>query len=105
MEEDRLQRARDAIREADREMARCFERRMAAVRDIAACKRERGLPIQDPAQERAVIERGRAWIESEELRGYYEAFIREVMALSRQYQGRLMDGSDPLHRSPGEEKA
>ena len=51
MEEGKLTEARAAIGEADREMARLFVRRMEAVREIAAYKRERGLPILDAAQE------------------------------------------------------
>ena len=95
MDEDRLQAVRAAIGEVDREMAALFVRRMAAVREIAACKRERGLPILDEAQERRVIERNLAWIEPEELRGHYVNFLRGLMDVAKDYQRELLDGCLP----------
>ena len=42
-----LEQARAIISEADREMAKVFEKRMAAVRTVAAYKKANGLPITD----------------------------------------------------------
>ena len=92
MEEERLLAAREAIAEADREMARLFEKRMQAAAEIAAYKRERGLPILDAAQEKRVIERDLGYIETDALRGLYVQFIRGVMDVSKKYQRRLMEG-------------
>ena len=92
MDDNRLQAARAAIGEADREMARLFLKRMEAARDIAAYKRERGLPIVDAAQERVVIERNLALIGDDELRGLYVRFLQNVMDVSKIYQRRLMEG-------------
>ena len=44
---DELQQARVEIDAVDQEMARLFERRMAACRQVAQYKRERSLPILD----------------------------------------------------------
>lgn len=55
---DELQQARVEIDAVDQEMARLFERRMAACRQVAQYKKERGLPILDANREAAVIERG-----------------------------------------------
>ena len=90
MDEDRLQAARKVIGEVDRDMARLFMKRMEAVRDIAAYKREKGLAIQDAAQERAVIERNLSYIDNDELRELYVQFLRQVMEVSKAYQRRLM---------------
>ena len=90
MNDERLEKAREAIAEADREMARLFAVRMEAVRQIAIYKREKGLPVYDPAQERRVIERGLACVEEESLRGPYEEFIRGVMDVSIRYQEKLL---------------
>ena len=95
MDDERLLKAREVIAEADRDMARCFVKRMEAVREIAACKRERGLPILDEAQERRVIERNLAWIEPEELRGHYVNFLRGLMDVAKDYQRELLDGCLP----------
>ncbi|MBQ3955323.1 MAG: chorismate mutase, partial [Clostridia bacterium] len=43
--------ARRTISEVDLEMAALFSRRMEAVKRIAAYKKERGLPVYDPARE------------------------------------------------------
>ncbi len=87
-----LNRARSEIAEADRQIAALFERRMAAVREVAAYKKEHGLPVYDPKQEEAVLARSAQYIRDPELRSYYVRLIEETMALSRQYQHRLMDG-------------
>ena len=93
MDDERLLKAREIIAEADREMARCFVRRMEAAREIAAYKRAHGLPIQDAAQEQVVIARGLACVESEDLRDSYVQFIRGVIEVCKQYQRRLLEDS------------
>ena len=90
MNDERLWKARETIAEADREMARLFEKRMDAVREIAAYKRENGLPVLDRTQEEAVIARGLAQIESDDLRDLYVKYIRSVMEISKEYQRSLM---------------
>ena len=50
-----IEKARREINECDREMARLFEKRMAAVYEVARYKQERGLPVEDLAREGEVI--------------------------------------------------
>ena len=92
MEENRLLEARAAIAAADREMARLFIQRMEATREIAAYKRERGLPILDAAQEARVIERNLAYIPMDDLREPYMQFLEGAMTASKSYQRRLLEG-------------
>lgn len=92
MNDELLKQARENIAEADREMARCFIKRMEASRAIASYKQERGLPILDKAQEQAVIERGLRYLGSKELEEFYIPFIKSVMEASKQYQRRLLAG-------------
>lgn len=92
MSEDRLAKARAEINEADREMARLFEKRMAAAREIAAYKREKGLPILDAERERQVIRQNQAMIRDDSLRDFYVRFLQDVMDISKAYQHRLMQG-------------
>lgn len=87
-----IEKARKAINEADKEMARLFSDRMNAVRDVAAYKAEHGLPIFDAEREAEVVARGAAIIEDEEIREYYVNFLKYTMELSKQYQHRLMSG-------------
>ena len=73
--------ARDEIRETDRMMAELFQKRMKAVRDIAAYKKEHGLPVFDEQQEKRVLE-------------HNLSFMKAAMAVSRQYQESLIKGDD-----------
>ena len=87
-----LEKAREEIKEADKGIAKLFVRRMRAVEDVAAYKKEHGLPVYDAAQERRVIERNCEYIEDDVIRDYYTRFLENTMALSRAYQSRLLEG-------------
>lgn len=54
---DALEQARAEIDTVDAQLAALFERRMAAVLQVAEYKRAHGLPIYDAAREAAVLER------------------------------------------------
>ena len=93
---DLLQEARTIINQVDAQMAALFVQRMRAAEMVAQYKKIHALPILDKAREEAVIRRNAALVEDEALRELYIAFLRETMALSRQYQHRLLSaGSDP----------
>lgn len=87
-----LEAARREIQETDRQMADLFQRRMRAVRDVAAYKKEKGLPILDEDQERRVLERNSSYISDQTLMEYYLRFMRETILISREYQGQLIFG-------------
>ena len=89
--EDKLQEAREKIRRADEQIAAQFVRRMEAVRAIAAYKQERGMPIYDAAREQALLARGSALIEDEDLVPSYQAFLAAVLRISKEYQARQME--------------
>ncbi|MBQ2749890.1 MAG: chorismate mutase [Clostridia bacterium] len=89
---DKLEQARNIIREADKEMAALFEKRMHAARMVAEYKIEHGLPVYDAAQEARVIERNTALIEDETLKDFYVEYIQNTMAVSRSMQHRIMEG-------------
>ena len=86
--QDCLQRARKTINEVDAQMAELFEKRMEAVRQVLAYKKEHNLPILDAAREQAVIEKGCARIQDPVLKPYYEELLVKQMELSRRYQKR-----------------
>ena len=89
---DRLQKARETINRVDAEMARLFEERLCAAREVAEYKKEHGLPILDAAREAAVLERGAALIEDASLKEYYVSFQKGLMAVCRSYQSLLLEG-------------
>lgn len=86
-----LQAARAEIDQIDREMAELFCRRMRAAEAVAAFKGARGLPILDATREADIISR-RAEQVPEELRGFYINYLKDTMAVSRQYQRYLLSG-------------
>lgn len=90
-----LEEARREIRETDRLMAELFQKRMETVRSVAAYKKERGLPVLDKEQEKRVLELNTSYITDEVLRQYYLVFMKNTMAVSRQYQQDLIRGEVP----------
>ncbi len=87
-----LDKARQAINDADREIARLFEQRMDAVRQVADYKKEHGIPVEDKAREEHIIRKNAAYIENEEYRSFYVSFLRNTIELSKSMQHRLLDG-------------
>ena len=86
---NQLEEARSIINEVDAQMAELFLRRMEAARMVSHYKREHGLPILDARREEQVIAQNAARIPDETLRGYYVEFLKNTMALSREYQQHL----------------
>ena len=87
-----LQEIREKIRTADEEMAELFVRRMEAAREIAAYKKERGLPVEDKEQEARVLESRSALIEDPLMRSFYVCFLQNTMDVSKYWQHRLLEG-------------
>ena len=90
-----LEEARKEIRETDRMMAELFLKRMEAVRSIAAYKKEHVLPVTDKEQEKKVLELNSSYIKDDVLRQYYLIFMKNTIAVSRQYQEDLIKGDIP----------
>lgn len=90
--EDSLKHARSIIDETDREIARLFEKRMSAVKEVADYKKSRGMLIYDPVREGEKILRAAEGIENDEIKEYYKRFLGETMRVSREYQRKLLDG-------------
>lgn len=87
-----LEKVRQAINEADHEIARLFEQRMEAVRLVAAYKKEHGIPVEDITREEHIIRTNAACIENEEYRSYYVSFLQSAIQQSKKLQHRLLDG-------------
>lgn len=81
-----LRSARQEIDRIDAELARLYTERMAAVREIAARKREAGLPVFDPAREREVLASAAARMADPALRPGYLALLRQLMDQSKRLQ-------------------
>ena len=86
-----LAQCREEINRIDEAMARLFEERMRVAEQVAAYKKEHGLPVYDAEREKAVLERNSSFLSAEELKPYYRAFQEKVMEVSRAYQTRQME--------------
>ena len=98
---DALEHARAEIDEVDAQLAALFERRMAAVLQVAEYKRAHGLPIFDAAREAAVLEKAAARIHAPALRPYYKDHVQNMMDVAKQYEALLLARTAPPIRRGG----
>ena len=87
---DALEQARAEIDTVDAQLAALFERRMAAVLQVAEYKRAHGLPIYDAAREAAVLEKAAARIQQPALRPYYKDHVQHMLDLAKQYEAAVL---------------
>lgn len=87
-----LDEIRKGINDIDTRLAELFEKRMQLSREVFEFKKEKGLPISDPAREAEVIKRTSELIEDEAIKEYFINFQHKLMDLSKDYQTRLMKG-------------
>lgn len=88
---NKLEQARAVINEVDSEMAKLFEKRMLAVKEVIEYKLENSLEIYDASREEAVIERNLKLIQNPDLKEFYREYIINMMKLSKQYQQKIKD--------------
>lgn len=81
---------REEIDVIDRQLVALLERRMDTAAGIAACKRERGLPVLDEGREAEKLAAVRAQCRPETADGIAGVF-ETVMAESRAYQTALLE--------------
>ena len=84
-----LQECRSGIDRINREMERLFCERMQLCAEVAAYKKEKGLPILDPAREREILA-SVAESAPSELSAYVRSYFASMMEISRAYQSRLI---------------
>ena len=87
---DALEQARAEIDAVDAQLAALFERRMAAVLQVARYKQAHGLPIFDAAREAAVLEKAAARIQDPALRPYYRDHVQDLMDTAKQYEAAVL---------------
>ncbi len=83
------------IDEIDSELVKLFKERMEVSRNIAECKREKGLPVYDPLREREKLSSVSGMLE-EEFKSYGEALYSLLFELSRAYQRKNLNGESAL---------
>ena len=98
---DALEQARAEIDTVDAQLAALFERRMAAVLQVAEYKRAHGLPIYDAAREAAVLEKAAARIQQPALRPYYKDHVQHMMDLAKQYEAAVLGRNRAAYQGGG----
>ena len=83
-----LEECRSGINRINHEMLRLFTERMELAGEIAAYKKEKGLPILDPTREREILAEVAENVPSE-LSAYARSYFSSLMEISRAYQSRL----------------
>ena len=84
-----LEKARQTIDSVDTQMAELFEKRMEAIKLIAAYKQMQGLPVEDLQREKEVIENKSLRLSDSALLPYYVDFLHSVMDISKKMQYEL----------------
>ena len=87
---NKLEQARQTIDRVDREMARLYEQRMDAVKDVLSYKKENNLPVFDGTREAQVLEKHKEYIHNDAYMPYYMEFLKDVMKNSKEYQKSLL---------------
>ena len=90
-----LQEIRAQIDGIDDELVRLFERRMALAGDVAAYKREQGLPVSDRTREREIVSRVTQGMD-EQNTAYTKVLFSTLFDLSRSAQDRALQGPSAL---------
>ena len=87
---NKLENARKTINQIDQEMAALYEKRMNAVQEVLAYKKENGHPVFDASREQEVIERNLEHIQNPDYKLFYKDFLHHVMENSKDYQKTLL---------------
>ncbi|MBQ8954410.1 MAG: chorismate mutase [Clostridia bacterium] len=88
-----LTESRKIISDIDGQIVPLFVKRMEAAAEVAAYKKKAGLPVLDRSREALVLDRVAA-LAGEDFGGYARALYECVMALSRDYQQKLLEADE-----------
>ena len=92
-----LQEIREQLDTIDDQMTQLFARRMRLVKDVAAYKKEHGLPILDSGRERGIVNRV-SLAAGEDLEHYTKLLYQTVFSVSRAYQAEQLHPESSLTR-------
>lgn len=90
--------SRRKIDRIDRELVALFSARMQISADVAAYKRQNGLPVTDAAREAALLDRV-ATLSPAQTADYTRTLYTNIMALSRAFQHTKLNADTPLAQS------
>ena len=90
-----LQDIREQLDQIDDQMIDLFSKRMRLVSEVAAYKKEKGLPILDKGREDAILKR-LSQKAGNELSEYAKRMYETLFAVSREYQKAQLDQSGEM---------
>ncbi len=90
-----LQDIREQLDQIDDQMIDLFSKRMRLVSEVAAYKKEKGLPILDKGREDVILER-LSQKAGNELSEYAKRMYETLFAVSREYQKAQLDQSGEM---------
>ncbi len=96
-----IQDIRQEIDTIDDELAALFKKRMAIANEVAASKRERGVPVSDPAREREILSRVTEGADANG-EGALRLLFTTLFGISKARQRALLSGESPLVKAIGE---
>ncbi len=85
-----LDEIRKTIDQLDQQITALLVQRMAVTKDVAAYKKEHGLPIFVPEREQAVLEKVSA-LSGEEYAPYIRAIYQSMMDESKKHQEKFLE--------------
>lgn len=88
---NQLEKARAVINEIDDQMRELFEKRMAAVEEVAAYKIANNMKIFDPERELSVIEKNSMKMQNKKLLPFYRDYVQSTMNISKSYQESIIN--------------
>ena len=83
---------RGQIERIDEQMIDLFEQRMSISSQVAAYKKEHGIPVLDKDREKVLIEKNAGKVKNKEIEVYYKDFFEGVLNASKSYQHKLLEG-------------
>lgn len=87
---NKLEKARTEIEAVDKELVKLFEKRFLAVRDVLEYKKDNNLPVFDEKREEYLLEKNMGYLENNDLKKYYEEFLKAMFKVSKDYQKDLL---------------
>lgn len=81
-----LEELRVKINQIDDDMMTLFLSRMAVSKAIGEFKKSQGVPVLDANREKTVLCRLKEKLNDDAMWPYYEAFMKEIMRLSKEIQ-------------------
>lgn len=87
-----IEKLKQEIHQADKDLADAFVRRMEAVKGIAEYKKAHGISAEDTIHDQPVVDSDAGFIEDAEIRSYFVPFLKSALSASKSLQNSMMAG-------------